>query len=316
MNFERLWTKACLGSSRLQCRKKLIELSLLRRWSEKKASANPDSVWSRIRSLERTIAKSWPKDGIKVINPKIANRAPDEFPIHAPLPPKLNPLSVREEIVLFDPAEHVFFSFTATPYKERGGVTIAESMVSDQEFKLIYDTLKGNLSKVKDALNSAEIEKELKANSPPDWFSFFQRLWKCAGVPLPESNWMTEKNFMPPLESMVETPTEFSINPKYPTLHLFKKNCMSCHINQPEERMNFMAEKDDSVLWEKLAKNPEIQRRIDYEAITEAERMPPAKSKQGQSLRNEGGLERIQMLSDLNRQKAGSCGLIMKEIGQ
>jgi hypothetical protein len=103
------------------------------------------------------------------------------------------------------------------------------------------------------------------------------------------------------LDSQIKASPASQQGISHPELTHFKKYCASCHVGQMDPKLNFMDATDDEKLLLQIRNNPEIQRRLDWEKIPEAQRMPPARSRVGKLLRVENAIDRLEMLQTLQR---------------
>jgi hypothetical protein len=222
------------------------------------------------------------------------------------MPAKLDPLSPRKKRTLTRKVIRQDLRDDLPINPARYASEVASTFWTDAELAFTYDSFKQDYASIARALDSPNLAKYFTGDFP-EFDKLFSDLRRHVGVTKNPFNWSNVERSMPPPVALVSPKDlEFKVNPKFPSLHLFKKNCMACHIRQPDPRMNFMEASSDAALWKKLSSNPEVLRRISVDA-PEAQRMPPANSRPGKLFRTKGAGERTQMLGALKGSAKFRC---------
>lgn len=297
-----IWDRGCSGPIErvAECRKAFIQLAFLQTWLL--TTGRSLEMEQRAKEYENIMKKSWFKE-IRLSTSELFDRSIEQFPKDEPLPKYLNPQTIRPTFQIKTPSTKPIGVGIFGEYSGSEGISavqeIAMSLVSAREMNFVIKYVKGDESILEDALNSNGM-KALLRKPFPGRTKLLKVLWRNMGIPVSEKTWLDGVVNLPEkVDAQASSGDEIKINPRYPALHLFRKNCMGCHTNQADHRLNFMSEANDAKQWKILVSNPLVKERLNYEKSKRSQRMPPEFSDEGKFLRTEGNLERLEMFLQL-----------------
>lgn len=254
--------------------------------------------------------KYWPSEGIAIYPTLIPSR--DPVAQNQTLTVAQDPLTPRPPRIVIKRTDLPDADFKPQPINPFGGPTptdvvpsmnIAISYLQDlllsDHFTRLNAAIDSKFDRIDAVIKSAAV-KPLLSTERLASVSLVDAILDGLGAErLPSSCFASDANLPDPMVLNGGTILTEASSGK---VALFKSYCDKCHTDTGDESFDFFAGNDEAVIWKRLAGNPEVKRRLEWEATTLAasEQMPPKSSPKGKIIRTaEFSADRLKMIAFL-----------------